>query len=303
MDSILGPLAAFASSFTWAIGVTAYYRLSTVYLPASINITRALIALPLALLFAAYTLGGIAPIWQGLLDVSAFQVGWLILSMFAGYAFGDALFLFSTRSIGVPAALAIASCYPFWSALGGFLFLGEKLTTYKALGLAAAVGGTVIVILSGRKRTATQSIGPRSYWTGVALAILTSLFWGLNAYATSVGGRDLPIAIATVLRLSIALILCPIIAFFMTRRFVGPVALSDMRRYILIFMLEGFGGAMLYMYGLSHSPIAVGSALSALSAAISAPIAWLTGAEKFSLAKSIGIIVALIGIVLLVAPR
>lgn len=303
MSLLLGPLAAFASSFTWAVGVSVYSRLSLEHLPASVNITRAAVAFPLAVLFAVVTLGGVSPVFECLADVSAAQAGWLFLSMFSGYAFGDVLFLLSTKSIGVPAALAIASCYPFWSAIAGFSFLGENLSPTKAVGLACTVLGTVVVILSGRNQAKLNlNASPKSYWVGVLLAVMTSMFWALNAYATSVGGKNLPLAIGTVVRLGIALVLCPLVALVMTRRTVGPVPLPLIKRYFFIFMLEGFGGAALYMYGLGHSSVAVGSALSALSPAMAAPIAWTMGTERFSLLKTFGILTALVGVILLVLP-
>lgn len=303
MEPLLGPLAAFASSLTWAIGVSAYSTLAINNHPAAVNMTRAFVALPLALGFALLTLGGIGPVAHLLSEVPGSKFSWLVVSMFSGYAFGDVLFLISARSIGVPAALAIASCFPFWSAIAGFFVLGESPSGTKLLGLGCTVLGTIIVILSGRKHSgAGLTPHTKAYWVGVFLAVMTSILWAINAYATTVGGRDLPVAITTILRLSIALILCPMVGLIMNRKWTGLVPAPLIKRFLLVFMLEGFGGATLYTYGLGHSSVAVGSALSALSPAMAAPLAWALGSETFSLPKAIGIVTALVGVVLLVLP-
>ena len=303
----LGPLAAFASSWTWAVGVSAYSHLATRYPAASVNITRAMVALPVAVIFGLLTYGSLSGLRDALVAVSITRLLWLTLAMFSGYAFGDVLFLMSTRAIGAPAALAIASCYPFWSALAGFIFLGEVVTLLKSAGIACTVGGTILVILSGTRalKVGDQTKDSKSrnlYLRGVILALLTSGLWSINAYSTTVGGRGLSVAVATITRLGIALVLCPIVAAVMTRRWAGPVAKVDLKRFFIVFLIEGFGGATLYMYGLGHSSIAAGSALSALSPAIAAPLAWLSGVERFSMLRTAGILLALLGVILLMIP-
>ena len=304
---LLGPLAAFASSWTWAVGVSAYSQLATRYPAASVNITRAMVALPVAIIFGLLTHGGLFGLRDALAAVSSTRLLWLTLAMFSGYAFGDVLFLMSTRAIGAPAALAIASCYPFWSALAGFIFLGEVVTLLKSIGITCTVGGTILVILSGTRslKVGDQTKDRQSkqlYLRGVILALLTSGLWSINAYSTTVGGRGLSVAVATITRLGIAMVLCPVVAAFMTRRWASPVAKVDLRRFFLVFLIEGFGGATLYMYGLAHSSVAAGSALSALSPAIAAPLAWLSGAERFSMLRTAGILLALLGVILLMIP-
>ena len=46
----LGPLAAFASSCTWAYGTSVYSALARQHAPVTVNLCRALVALPLFLI-------------------------------------------------------------------------------------------------------------------------------------------------------------------------------------------------------------------------------------------------------------
>src|SRR4051812_25537796 len=112
LSGFLGPLCAFGSSVTWAVGSAGYSRLSRGHSPFAVNFTRGLVALPLFLAGFILSVGS----WQGALDAVALlsptAIAWFALSIFASYGLGDVLFMWSTRSLGVPAALAIGSTFP-----------------------------------------------------------------------------------------------------------------------------------------------------------------------------------------------
>ena len=74
----------------------------------------------------------------------------------------------STRSLGLPGALAIASAYPLWSVLAGLIFQGEALGTLRLLGVALTVLGTVTVVLVATHRL--RGIQQRSREQVAALA-------------------------------------------------------------------------------------------------------------------------------------
>src|ERR1051326_5646724 len=91
--SSLGPLCAFGSSVTWAIGSAVYSRLSDRYSAFSVNFARALIALPLFILATFWIKGGWA---SGIAEYQTLRLshwGWFTLSMIASYGLGDTLFL------------------------------------------------------------------------------------------------------------------------------------------------------------------------------------------------------------------
>jgi drug/metabolite transporter (DMT)-like permease len=72
-----------------------------------------------------------------------------------------------------------------------------------------------------------------------------------------------------------------------------------MRPYLLIFVIEAFGGSLLFIYGLTHSTLAVSAALSSLAPVISVPIAWGRRTEPVSWTKALGICLAVAGTVIL----
>ncbi len=315
----LGPICAFLSSCTWAIGVSTYARLARTPDAAAINTTRAVVSGPLFLLLVLVGAGGAGEAAATAAAIPAEQLFFLGLSIAASYAFGDVLFLFATRHLGVPAALSIASCYPLWAALGGVAFRGETLGARRLVGVLTVVAGTIVVIAaSAREAPASAPAGAlrspagparaRAVLVGTLLALATSAMWALNSVALNVGSEGLPVALASLLRAAFALALCPLVGL-VTRRLARRdgaaraglvVPWSALRAALPVFLVEGFGGTLFFTYGLSHSPVAVGAALSSLAPVVAVPVALLTRAERFSTGKTAGIALVVAGIFLLV---
>lgn len=304
----MGPAAAFSASITWAVGAVAYSKLSHSYPAYIVNLHRILVGLPAALLILTL-MGG----WGEAVGTLSFEkVGWALMVVLAGYALGDAIFLMSSQRIGGPASLAIASIYPLWSALWGAFFESEPLGHWQILGIVSIVGGVVAVILSGAKSEDLAPVVPRMQETesrprrfdhramGVALALLASFFWALNSVAVGKLGQGMNPHFVNSLRLSLALILCPLIGVLMNgKTSLRLIPMKTLKPLLVVFGIECILGPFFYVYGLSHSSVAVGSALTALAPAISVPVAVAMGREKFSKLKTAGIFAVIAGIYLL----
>lgn len=303
--AFLGPLCAFFSSVTWAVGSAGYSKISRQYSPFAVNFTRALIALPLFVLSAFIVSGGLV---EGIANYSKVRWshwGWFTLSMFSSYGLGDTLFLWSTRSLGVPGALAIGSCFPIWTVLAGYLVYHEDVSLIKLLGLGISVFGAIVVILNGPQglKNSRDPVSQQEFpWGGFLLAVATSFMWATNSFSVARGGADLIAPVGNTVRMIMALVLS---AGF-SRIFVPGTSLVLPHGQVLkswwIFVLEAFGGSYLYMFGLAHSSLAVGSTLSSLAPVISVPVAILLGLERFSKLRTLGVVIVAFGIWLLVGP-
>lgn len=303
MNSWTGPLCALGSAFTWASGSTVYSRLSQAYSPYSVNYMRALIALPFFILATFVLAGGWQAGWESYSGLKTTHLIWCCVSMIASYGFGDILFLRSTGSLGVPGALALASSYPLLTALFGVFWLGERLSLLQGLGLLIAVVGVVTVILKGpassREKVGSVESERLRLLRGVALGVGASLCWALNSLAVAKGGENLPTSVGNTVRMFYALIACAAIGKALQPRQALHLPRMEMSRWLWLFVLESFGGAYLFMYGLSHSPLAVASTLSSLAPVISVPVALIAGLEKFSVIRTFGICATVLGIALL----
>jgi len=286
---VIGALAALGSSLTWAIGTQVYPKLSRDYSPFEVNGSRALVALPL--FFALSFLFDAGAGWS---LVGPHHLGWMFLSMISSYFLGDACFLWSTRTLGVPGALAVASSYPMWTALAGVMFKGEILTFQQWTGVLLAVAGTLTVILSGY--VPGQAKG---YGAGIGFGLLTSVFWALNSWAVAEGGRGISPWVGNSIRMGIALGLCGVASSLIRRRPTPGLPWKALRPFTAIFVFEAFGGSLLFLYGLTHASLAVSAALSSLAPVIAVPLAGLTRTEKVTPIKAAGVVLAVAGVVIL----
>lgn len=294
--SVLGPVSAFLSSCTWAVGTSVYARVSASAPVTAVIATRAVVAAPVLVLAAVAVHGAAA-----LVQVPATQLAYLALATLASYGLGDVLFLASARRLGVPGALAIGSTFPLWAALSGIVLLGEPAGPARLGGVVAVVLGTIVVIVSGARHP-TAARGP-AFAAGVLLALATSALWALNSVCVRVGAAGVAPLVSSAWRLVFGLAICPAVGWLARGR--SPwqpyVPWPRLRPALWAFLLESAGGTFLFVYGTSRSPLALGAPLTSLAPVLSLPVAWATRAEPPSPAKAAGVALVTMGIALLLA--
>lgn len=309
-----GPFFAFLSSCTWAVGSSTYSRLALRHPPFSINFTRAALAFPLFLICAllSHPEGMNGALFFSQITVS--EWGWITLSMICSYALGDALFVWSTRSLGIPGALAIASSYPIWTVFYGFVFREEIPSFQNLLGLALALIGIGAVILSAprvsplQKKTEGSFEARRNLPVGVGLAVLTSLMWALNSVSIARAGSTLNVFQVNTVRMFLGLFLCFGLGKLYQSRSqadsakVREIYLSyrSLKPYIWIFVLEAFGGSLFFTYGLTHSPLVIASTLSSLAPVLAVPVSWALRLEKPNVVRTGAVFTVVFGLYLLI---
>lgn len=296
MNPIYGPLAAATSSLTWALGSSTYSRLTREYPPAAVNLTRALVGIPLFLAFACL----FGDFRHDFSVIRLWHLGWLLLSMVSSYGIGDLCFFLSTRALGVPGALAIASSYPVFTVVLE-LFEGHVPTRAQLVGVLLVVLGVVAVILSGGYKAALfekqKKVGTLDrVEVGVALALITAVFWSLNTYSVGHAGSDLTPAVANTIRMIWACLITTTILRFTAPHRPWLVSSQSFKKTAPIFVLEVFVGSMSYVYGLTHSPIVVASALTSLAPVMAVPIALVMRLERFSWKRSAGVVLVVAGL-------
>jgi drug/metabolite transporter (DMT)-like permease len=308
--TLLGPFCAFMSSVTWALGSTSYSRLSRGHSAFAVNFGRAAAALPIFIAAAVYLAGGLGAALQAYRSATPDDLAWLALSILASYGLGDVFFLWATRSLGIPAALAIGSTYPILTAGVGVIFQGEKLSALQLAGLLITVAGVIAVILSQGEPTPASSEGAQTApagltrkRTGVWLAFGASVAWSLNAIGVSHGGRHLDPMVGNTFRMIFALFMTAGLGRVLTPGHEVMLPVRLIRKNLWIILFEAFGGSTFFLYGLSHSSMAVGATLSSLAPVLSVPIAWFAGLEKFSWSRTLGVCAVVLGISLLVTAQ
>ncbi len=301
----LGPLFAFLSAGTWAYGSANYSKLTRKYRPFDVNFSRALFALPCFVLAAFVTSGGLAAGLDAYRALGWENAGWLLVSVLASYGIGDALFLWSTVSLGVPGAIAIASGYPILSALIGLLFEGQPMHGTQWIGLAVAIFGIILVILNDPKGVPVSGEEVRAHprlkkkWLGVTLAVLTAIAWSMNSYSVMKGGRGLNPAVSNSFRMAMALPIIATLSYLATMSGITPLGRAVVRRYVWVFFIETFLGSYFFMYGMTHTTLVLGSTLGALAPVLSVPVSIALKLERFSWVRTAAVLTVVVGLSLL----
>lgn len=311
MTSFFGPMSAFMSSVTWAMGSVVYSEAARKYPAYIINLQRSVFALPLFLLLVMANAGPLN--FFGEFAFSTEIIFWVFVSMVASYGFGDFLFFWSTRSLGVPTALAIASCYPMWSALSSYFFFGETFSYSKIGGLLLVMSGVSAVILSDKSSNTTSEAKPLpglsqtkksemldKFSVGLFLSIGVSLFWALNTFAISKIDRAASPFAVSALRMAFAIPACWMYKAILKPEISSFISKGDIRKTGWVYAVEACGGSLFFLYGLTHSSLAVGAALTSLAPVISVPIAYFVRKERVSTLKLAGILMTVIGAYFLV---
>ncbi|HEX4459047.1 MAG TPA: DMT family transporter [Polyangia bacterium] len=296
---MIGALAALASSVTWAFGSTRYALGSRTIGSARVNLTRATVVLPIFAIATIVTTRG--HVFAGITPHAAL---WLAVSVLCSYAFADSVFFAAARRVGVTTALAIASSYPLLAAIAGACLGNERFGLLRALGTVACVGGVIALIALAPQAADEhehQQSSAKEARQGILLALLTSVLWAGNTVFTKHGADGL-----APWQANLARFLCawPILAA--TTALTKPA--SDDRKaargvYLMLIpvsLVEACGGSSLFVYGLTHTDLAVGATLSSLAPLISVPFALFYREERWS-GKRFGAVAATVaGVIVLI---
>jgi drug/metabolite transporter (DMT)-like permease len=297
MPDALGPAAAFGASVTWAYATARYARVSRDVGSARVNFARATVALPV------FGLGELLLHGPRVQDgISSVRVAWLLLSVISSYALADSVFLTAARRVGVTTALSIASTYPLWAALWAVLFAGEPFGWQRAAGTCLAVGGVVwLVQLASPPSGATRP--ERRDGVGLLLALGTSLFWAANSVSVKRGSAGLGVWQVNTIRYAMALLLLSPLALRAPTRGLTAAPSGGWLPVLPAILADAVLGSTFYVYGLSHTDLAVGATLSSLAPLLSVPVAVALGEERWSLPRFAAVLVTVTGVAALVASR
>ena len=303
---MIGELAALSASCCWAVGSHLFGRIgrSGEVPPGAMNLGKCVAALGLfaatALVFGA--LGGhVVPV------VSTRAGGWLVASGFVGLALGDGAYFQAIVTIGVRRALLLLSTAPVFAAVGGVVFLGERLGPREWAGILAVMIGVGLVVYERDAVTADrapQSLTVAGVLFGAAAGLgqATGSLMSRAAMAEGVTALD-----AALVRLPAGVVGILILAA-LSRRLVGYT--RALRRPGVMGAVAGSAAIGTYV-GIWLSQFAIGataktataSALLATSPIFALPLGkWLNG-DRITPRAVAGTFAACAGLYLLTTAR
>ena len=294
-----GEVAALATAFCWTVSAMCWTSAGRRVGSLAVNIIRLILALPMFLLYSQLMLGEAIPV-----SASAHAWLWLGASGVIGFFLCDLFFFQSFLLIGPRLALLIFSLAPPFSALLGWLMIGEQLTRWNWIGMATTLAGILWVILESPDADDEAGVSRhRMTWRGGLFALTATLAQALATVLSKIGMRDIasPFA-ATEIRLlagmACFLILIPILG---KQRKVWQ-AFSD-RRAMAVMTLGAvagpFVGVTLLMFAVKIIPAGLAQTFVSLSPVIIIPASAVVFKERVSWRAIGGALIAVLGVVLL----
>lgn len=260
------------------------------------------------------TNGGLQPVFfAGLRSVGAVLCIWLWLkwrgiplrfekgTRLAGFAIGtvfafEFLCLFVALDLtAVSRASVIFYSMPVWLAmLAHFVMPDDKITPVKALGLALALAGVAVAILTGDDRTG-------SFWGDLA-ALGAAVGWAVTAMlakASSLRRVRPEIQLMWQVGVSAPLLLIAALFFGPFIRDIAPIHIAGLLFQIVVVVSAGF---IFWLWLLSIYPASGVASFSFLSPVLAVALGWLLLDEQVGPSLFAALILVAIGIFLINRP-
>jgi len=241
--------------------------------------------------------------WQG---ISLAQCAVLAVSGFVGIFVGDTALFAAMNRLGPRRTSVLFATHAFFSALLGYLFLGERMATQAMAGGLMVMGGVMTATLMGQhKGEAHAWEATRGHWSlGVALGLLAAVCQSLSSFIAKpvmVSAVD-PIA-ATAVRVTIT---CLAQLVLLWSRYPGARAQNPVNGRVLLqvgfigFLGMGVGMSLVLM-ALQKGDVGMVAILSSVSPVLVLPLLWWRLGRAPALGAWVGAALTVTGTVLLLS--
>ena len=159
----LGEIAALLTAGCWTVSAMVFESAGKRVGSLSVNLIRLVIALLFLSLYTLPVRGMPLP-----LDAGPHEWFWLSLSGLVGFVMGDLFLFHAFVVIGSRISMLIMALVPLFTALIGWMLMGEVLTSWNIMGMALTIGGIVLVVLERKQGQRMRLSHPVS---GILLAL------------------------------------------------------------------------------------------------------------------------------------
>jgi drug/metabolite transporter (DMT)-like permease len=291
----IGEIAALATAFLWSLSSIFFTKAGQLIGSLSVNLLR-LIAACIYLVIVHLIFG--FPLLQ---QIEPYRWFWLSISGIIGVALGD-LFLFqSFLLIGPRLSMLLLGLSPIFTALLGWVWLGEKLSAIEMIAIVITISGVAWVIMEKNNGATKNATDQRKYKIGILLSIGSAITQTLGIITSKIGlvGNFSPIT-GTLIRLLAATIVISSVTILsgQTRPIINRIRTYPISlKFILIGAFVGpFLGITLSLVAIQNAPVGIASTLIALSPIFLLPISYLVFHERFGWQSIVGTSLAIAGV-------
>lgn len=287
----LGESLSLFSAILWALAIIFFRKSGRRVHPLSLNMFKNLLAFML-FIPTVYIFG------ETLLRPASLQIYLiLLLSGFIGIAIGDTLLFSSLNHLGAGLTAIVVCMYsPFIITLS-LIFLEEKLTMLQVLGAVIIICAVLIATIRKEERSKNN----KQLVKGVVLGVLASASMAVGVVIMKPILEASPLVWTTLVRLCGGIIGLALVFLVYPQRRVLVESLTTTRSwtYTIVGSLVGAYAAMfVWLGGMKYTQASVASALNQTSTVFIFIFAALFLKERMNLRKTIGVVLAFAGSVL-----
>ena len=287
----LGESLSLFSAILWALAIIFFRKSGRRVHPLSLNMFKNLLAfvlfIPTVYIFGE-TLLRPAPLYVYLI---------LLLSGFIGIAIGDTLLFGSLNNLGAGLSAIVVCLYsPFIITLS-LIFLKEKLTVFQVLGAVMIIFAVLIATIRREKRTENS----KTLIQGAVLGVLASASMAVGVIIMKPILETSPLVWTTLVRLCGGIIgLVVVFLIYPQRRTVidSLTATRSWTNTIIGSLVGAYAAMLVWLGGMKYTQASVASALNQTSTLFIFVFAAFLLKERLNLRKTIGVVLAFAGSVL-----
>lgn len=170
MNSVTGEIISLVVALSWTVTALAAEKASHYASSVVMNVVRMSMAIPMFMILLLVTTGSCLPLYA---DSATW--GWLSLAGLVGYVFGDICLFRSYQEMGSRYGQLFMTLAPLFSAIGGYVILGEELHSKTWLAILLILCGIGMSVMGrtsdGGNRKIRLKITPLAALLGVGAAL------------------------------------------------------------------------------------------------------------------------------------
>ena len=294
IQSQMGEFAALITALCWTITAISFEKASKRVGSLPVNWIRLVLALFLFCGYSWIVRGTIFP-----MDASGHAWLWLMLSGLIGFVMGDLLLFRAFVEIGSRISMLIMASVPMLTAIMGWIWMDERLSSLDIFAMVVTVTGIILVVLD---RNGKNKIELKHPLRGVFLALGGAVGQSVGLILSKYGMGDYDAFAATQIRV-IAGIIGFSILFFVLKRWRAVKEAVFNRKGMLPISIGAFFGPFL---GVAFSLLAIQNTFTGVASTIMAivpiliiPPAVLFFHERVTAREVLGAFIAVAGVALL----
>jgi bacterial/archaeal transporter family protein len=293
----LGILMALLQSACWA-GTSIILRVLSKRIDAYVVNGLRSIAGWIVVLLITFAVGGFVD-WRLLTWTRLF---YLVVPGVLGGVFGDAMYVYSLKAIGINRAFPISNTYPIFTVLLSALVLGESITWLMMVGMVLVLAGVYLLARPRNSTADTPGILPRAVLLkGILLALGTAIIWGSTAVVLVIGLKGINSALANTVRVPAVALIALLVAA--RRGNLKEVKTLSRNTIVLLVVAGALGwgvGSWLFTSALQMVGASKTTIVSAAAPLFAVPLSMIFLHEKPGRLTLVGTFLTVLGIVLVV---